>query len=63
MSVVVTTCLPFWKPVRVEPTAWSCHTSVAATVSFALALSWVQLEELSIRQIETVLAELPYQRK
>jgi hypothetical protein len=33
-----------------------------ATVSFALALSWVQLEELSIRQIETVLAELPYQR-
>jgi hypothetical protein len=49
--------------VRVEPTAWSCHTSVAATVSFALALSWVQLEELSIRQIETVLAELPYQRK
>ena len=31
-------------------------------VSFALASSWVQLEELSIRQIETVLAELPYQR-
>ena len=33
------------------------------TVSALLVVSWVQLEALSIRQSETLLPELPYQRK
>ncbi len=64
MSVAWTTWVPFWYPVIVDPTTWIFHTSVAAVIfRVPLALSWVQLEALSIRHSDTVLVELPYQRK